>query len=127
MYWGELFLGFTLATLLGVYRLIPARVAVVGLLMWTALEKIIYQFDVVELAGTLLITGIFLLYNLVALVVFRRLVFIYMLAGGCVAIAWTLVCAECSAYLFKAGKNVDYAACLVSVWVSYFSSRAGRV
>ncbi len=112
------YLALTLALLYAVRGSKPHLIGAVGLLMWMALEKVIYQYGVVESSGTTSITAIYLVYMVVAAWYLREL-FIWGLAAlGVVAIAWSGVGVS-DAYLFKSVKNGIYLTGLLATWMNY--------
>ncbi len=113
------------ATLLLIWWVRNDRVCllgVAGLLMWTALEKVIYQYGVIETNGTLAITFLFIGYNLIALYYFRHHLFFGLTVIGALTIAWTLWYSG-DAYTFKATKNALYIAGLLWVTCIYIWPR----
>lgn len=123
MLWGELFVLLTLLSLF-TYTDKSCLIAVVGLIMWTALEKVIYQFGVVEANGTLLITLIFTIYMVIAWYFFGGWLFIGLFVIAILTMLWTTSDVT-DPYTFKAGKNILYGSGLVLLWLSYFWSSQG--
>ena len=121
MFWGEVFVGITLLTLF-TYKNKACLVAVVGLIMWTGLEKVIYQYGVIETDGTQLITFIFFVYSVLAWYFFKGWLFVVLMLSALLTMLWT-TSSVTDPYTFKAGKNILYGADLVSVWLNYYSSR----
>ncbi len=117
MYWGEFYFALTLLLIYSVRSNSNCLIAAVGLLMWTVLEKVIYKFGVVE-SGTISITILFVIYNLIALICLKRHLFGVLCLIGVATISWTLI-AE-NALLFKEVKNGIYFGGLSLVWLSYF-------
>lgn len=123
---GALYLGVTLATLIGTRKQKVCLLGSVALLMWTGLEKGIYQFGVVEVEDTQLITSVFVLYVIIAGYYFKHWLFLALAGVGLGALLWTTK-GGLNAYDFKAGKNALFLLGLVLVWVSYMFYRRESV
>ncbi len=87
--------------------------------MWTALEKIIYQFGIIEVSGSIAISIIFFSYSFVASAYIKSRLFTILCVLSLSAIAWTVLYEGQDAYLFKAVKNGLFLVGIGAVWMSY--------
>jgi len=120
MYWGYFYLACTFLTLWYVRNDPPCLVGAVGLLMWTGLEKLIYQYGIIETDGTLWITAVFWAYVIIADIFFKKPL-IFMPLGGVAlgTLLWTTV-GEAEPYEFKKVKNMLYAVGLVAICLNHW-------
>lgn len=90
--------------------------------MWTGLEKLIYQYGIIETDGTLWITAVFGFYVIIADYYFKKPL-IFMPLGGVAlgTLLWTTV-GEAEPYEFKKVKNILYAVGLVAICLNHWLS-----
>ena len=116
MWWGAFWLACTILVFTLTWKSKAHRLATVCLFMWTVLEKVIYQYGVVE-SETSYITLAFIL---ACAVVYRQHpgLFAFLIFSGILTIVWTLY-GVVDPYLFKEVKNGIYGLDLLVVWLSY--------